>query len=196
MTGSGKSYLMRYLTRNLRRLIVLDPKGTLSSWRCEDFDDRKARRAMQKGEPMRLRATAPIDDEGEYWEEPLWAAYEWGNLTVYCDELYGVVPPGTRAPAILTGLYTRGREYGIGFWSASQRPTWVPIVAISESEHLFMFRLNMQADRQRMAESMGDEVQAPIPESDAHGFYYRTIRETRPAYYPALEASPLAKGGA
>lgn len=191
-TGSGKTYLARYLTRRIKRLVVCDSKGTLQDWNLYDYDERAARRSLEKGEPARIRVLAPItDDPGAYWDDIFQWAFEIGDLTIYIDEAYAITPPGKRAPTYLNACFTRGREFGIGVWTSTQRPTWIPLFMLSESDHFFMFRLTLADDRRRMAEFMTDEVLQPIPAADRHGFFYMPATEDQPVYYSQLETSAL-----
>lgn len=185
-TGSGKTYLARQLTRDIRRLVVCDSKGTLGNWNLQP-DLRESRDALKDGKPVRMRMLAPITDDAaaieEYWQDVFHLAFEAQNCTVYIDEVYAIVPPGQRAPAIMEALWTRGRDpYHIGAWCATQRPSWIPAVVMSEAEHYFAFRLNLPRDRITIAGFMGDQVLEPI--SDKHGFYYMNPDMDEPSYIP------------
>lgn len=182
-TGSGKTYLARLLTLAIDRLIVVDPKGTLAGpgWNLEPWSD-TAYRELARGNAYRARFPAPISDKPEDEYEKLFAlAYRLGDLTVYIDEMYAVVSSNGRMGKWLRGLYTRGRELGIGVWGATQRPTWIPRETISESDWFFMFALQLQDDRDRMSEVMGPLVREPIPRRDRYGVW---------VYYTGWE-SPL-----
>lgn len=184
-TGAGKTYLARYITRPIKRLVVLDGKGTLSDWGLDPWNH-ETYRALVRGEPMRVRVLAPVGiDVQDFWDEILLACYNAGNLTIYIDELYAVCPPNKAPSNALFGVYTRGRELGIGVWASTQRPVWIPLVALSEAEHFFMFRLQLTEDRQRLAAFMGREVMQTI--TDPHGFYYTYAQADRPEYIKQLE---------
>jgi hypothetical protein len=184
-TGSGKTFLARYITRPVKRLVVLDGKGTLSDWGLELYNH-ETKRKLQSGEPVRIRALPNLGDNiRDYWEEILTVAYTSGNVTVYIDELYAVCPPNEKPLDILWTCYTRGRELGIGIWSSTQRPTWIPLFALSEAEHFFMFRLQLEEDRKRMAAFMTPDVTRII--TDIHGFYYMFAEDERPEYVKQLE---------
>lgn len=184
-TGAGKTYLAKHLTRTINRLVILDGKGTLKDWDTLSFSD--GRRALRIGEPVRIRALPDMRDNAvEYWDNVLTECYDAGNVTIYIDELYSIVPPGQNATPALWGCYTRGREYGVGVWAATQRPVWIPLVALSESEHYFLFRLTLDEDRKRMAAFMGGEVIRPI--TDNHGFFYNRVEWDSPIYYKRLKS--------
>lgn len=191
-TGSGKTYLARYITRPIKRLVVLDGKGTLGDWGLEPWG-MPAIRALIRGEPMRARAIPPIGtDFLEYWDEVIYTAYKAGNVLIYIDEMYSVAPPNQKPSDALWALYTRGRELGVGVWASTQRPVWIPLFALSEAEHFFVFRLQLFEDRQRMAAFMGNEVTSTI--TDIHGFYYAASVAEKPFYVHRLEVSETGQG--
>jgi energy-coupling factor transporter ATP-binding protein EcfA2 len=197
-TGSGKTTLAKWLTKSVSRLIVLDSKGTLGNWNLAPFD-REAREKWEGGERCRVRVVAPLDDldseEGFDWSEVFAFALSVGNVTLYIDELFAIVEPGRRASNAMSACYTRGREFGIGVWASTQRPSWVPMFTISESEHYFLFRLTLAKDRQTMAAFMTEQVETPI--QDPHGFYYMNAQDDAPKYFSQLEignASARANG--
>lgn len=182
-TGSGKTTLVRELLTPVKRLLVLDPKGTLNvpEWNLTDWSDR-GRRALLAGDDVRLRVPAPLDGN---WEPYCEAAYEAHELTVFIDEMYGVVPPGRRPSDSLVALYTRGREFEIGVWAATQRPVWVPLFAKSEAEWTFIFRLRLEDDRVHMAKLCGPAVENPIPDDFGFYVYFETWEDAE--YVPGIE---------
>lgn len=188
-TGSGKTTLASGLVEQLDRVIVIDPKGSLyGKWGLEEWDDRATFKRLDKGEPVRVRVGVPVtDDVGAALEPYFYAAYAVGDVTVYIDELYGVIEQGRRPGQYFRALYTRGREFGIGVWAAVQRPTWVPLFTLSEAEWTFTFRLQMDEDRKRMASIVGPELRAPIPAEDPYGFWMYYANWESPVYCPGLE---------
>jgi hypothetical protein len=140
---------------------------------------------LLSGEPIRTRVLPPFNgDITEYWEAVLADCYKAGNMVLYVDELYSICPPNQKPLNVLWSMYTRGRELGIGVWSSSQRPAWIPLFALSEAEHFFNFRLQIDEDRKRMAAFMGMEVLKVI--TDEHGFYYSKAVWDSPQYYKKL----------
>jgi len=179
-TGSGKTFMARYLTAGLTRFVAFDPKGTIglaganraTTWNVEDWSPTGVKQLMAKGnKPARLRVPGPgpDDDPFGYWIPFLRAIFDMGNVTLYIDEMYAVNKPGGLPSPELMALYTRGRELGIGVYAATQRPTLVPLVMLSECEWLFTFRLLLEQDRKRMAEICGPVVMNPI--RTEHGYY-------------------------
>lgn len=184
-TGSGKTFLMKYLTRSLNRLMVLDPKAMIdpAEWHL-DWVDSGGLRDLMKGKDARLLVRTYDTQE---WNTYLQAAWEASNTVVYIDELYALVEFGRVAPPkILSQLYTQGRERLVGVWGATQRPAWVPMFTLSECDWFFAFRTQLQDDRKRLAEMMGPEVLDPIPVSDPHGFWMYNIYWENPLYVDQL----------
>jgi energy-coupling factor transporter ATP-binding protein EcfA2 len=184
-TGAGKTFLARHLTAGIKRLVVLDGKGTLSDWGLEDWGW-SARGKLRAGEYVRTRVRLPVNvkDAGAFWDEVLNVVYKAGNSTIYIDEIYAIAPPGKNPSPMLFTIYTRGRELGIGAWGGSQRPVWIPLVCMSEAEHFICFRLQLEDDRRRMSEFMGKDVLTPIV--DRYGFFYMQANEDNPRYYERL----------
>src|SRR5215471_19348974 len=184
-TGSGKTFLMKYLTRNLDRLMVLDPKAMIDPAELHlDWVDSGGLRDLQRGKDARLLVRSYDTSE---WNSYLQVAWDSGNCVVYIDELYALVEFGRIAPPrILSQLYTQGRERIVGVWGATQRPAWVPMFTLSECDWFFAFRTQLQDDRKRLAELMGPEVLEPIPVSDPHGFWMYNIYWDHPLYVDQL----------
>lgn len=177
-TGSGKTYLARALTEDVARLVVFDPKGTLYTreWGLTEWTDKAQKALLDPRQPVRLRIPAPRRGERpwEYYMDLVWQA---GDCLVYIDEVYGVHLPGRQPSPELSALYTRGRERGIGTWGATQRPAWVPLFVISESEWAFVFKLQLEDDRITMVKRTGaPELANPIPTTDRYGFRFYNSR--------------------
>ena len=187
-TGSGKTTAARHLLRLADRLIVIDPKGELfgDDWNLEDSTPRTMN-VLQRGGAGRLRFVPPVEMPDDYYKSIFAFAMDCGNVIIYIDEMYAVFTSGGKATDPLVMHWTRGRTMGVGTWGATQRPSWVPLFAMSESQHYFCFRLMLDEDRARMASMMGGEVTTQIP--DEHGFFYRSIREQKPVYFRQLEVT-------
>jgi DNA helicase HerA-like ATPase len=182
-TGSGKTYAAKLLSAQLPRLVVFDPKGTLydAGWNLEEWNDGTAKR-LEKGKPVRIRIAAPLDNN---WEPYFRDCYFAGNCTVYIDELYGVLERAN-AGDYLRALYTRGRELNIGVWASTQRPSWVPLFALSEADWIFLFRLQMETDRKRMSEIMGQSVRRQELKNHEVLVYHQTWEN--PKHYDRVNA--------
>ncbi len=85
-------------------------------------------------------------------------------LDAFCDWVYrrertilvldelGQFAPGARAGSGLTSVFARGRTHEITVLGGTQRPKNVPIIAFTESQLFYVFRLLFEQDRKRVAE--------------------------------------------
>jgi len=163
-TGSGKTTLAMYLLFSAKRLIIVDSKDTLSDWNVEN-DSSVARIKLKDGKDIRIRVV-----ERETAIELLELAYSTGDVTIYIDEMAALIPPRSKPPQVIYDLLQRGRSRNVSVWTSTQRPTLVPLESISEATHFFVFRLNLEDDRKRIASIAGKKILNPVP--DKHGFYY------------------------
>lgn len=179
-TGSGKTTLARKLLSNIKRLVIVDSKSTLADWSQETWQE-QFNRTIRFKNPRVERLLPPAGkDPGGWYAKHFERMYKECNLLLYIDELFNM-PNDTDAQSWLRSLYTQGRERGIGVWSSTQRPKAIPLVALSEAEHFFIFQLNLLDDRKRIAEFAGDAVLEQPP--DDHGYWYYNSRLDAPVYY-------------
>lgn len=166
MSGSGKTTVAMELLAALPRVVCVDLKVSETVGRYPWASPSVAvERDLARGRECRVRCT---DEQTAL--RYMAAAYAAGGCVVYIDEVYALVPPPAKnVPDIVTAIWTRGRELGVGGWACTQRPTWIPIFLYSEANWTFCFRLRRPEDRKAMAGFMGEEVEQPI--TDTHGFY-------------------------
>lgn len=155
-TGAGKTFLARYALQSQPYVVVHDGKGMLD-WpeyrlvrKLRDLvklDPRAHPRIIYRPNPE--EAQSPIYCNGFFrW------VYERRNTTLYVDETFALFIGGLWPP-YHHACVTRGRERKVVVWSGMQRPSWIPIVILSESEHFYVFRLQWREDRTRMEEVTG-----------------------------------------
>lgn len=159
-TGSGKTTLARSLLSTRQYTIVLDTKGQLK-WpeytrvttpnQLAELKARKHPRILFVPPYEWTRNPNEIDAFFRF-------IYERQRTTIYIDEL-AAVTEGDQYPFHLGACFMRGRELGIEVWSSTQRPLRIPQVALSESEHVYVFALRLPQDRQRI------EIVGGIPQS-------------------------------
>ncbi len=75
--------------------------------------------------------------------------------SVYIDEMYQLHKAGRPGPGIV-GLFTRGREMGFCTLGGAQRPSWVSLFCMTESNRFYVMKLALPADRKRVAEVLGE----------------------------------------
>jgi hypothetical protein len=206
-TGGGKSVLAQFLVNDPDKphSVVYDPKHsrTLGEWRNQTIvyssfnDPRDARFGL----PIQLvECDAPrilyrpsleeAEDRGQqeaffrwvYWRE---------HCRVYVDECSALL--GDSAPnQYLKGCLTRGRELGISTLCATQRPVSIPLITMSEASRFYIFRLNLEEDRRRIAKITGisDEEQLTLRRYE---FFYFDMAGQRSSQKLTLDLSSLQR---
>jgi hypothetical protein len=158
MTGSGKTTLLERIMSLRRWGIVLDTKRELAfpGWPIVDrprfaFEaifDRKVEHAI-----LRPRS---LDDV----EDTFATALDLGGVTVGVDEVYMITTqPGsasltTYPPSYILAL-TRGRSKKVTVATGTQRPRFLPLFAMTEASHFFIFELGSQDDTRYLAKMAG-----------------------------------------
>lgn len=83
-------------------------------------------------------------------------------------------------------LYLQGRSLGVSLIGNSQRPAWIPLVALNQATHLFIGTLSDQNDIDRAASVAGKKsltVRAAIPELEEFEYLYIHTRKSKvPSY--------------
>ncbi|NJD76937.1 MAG: hypothetical protein FIB08_07570 [Candidatus Methanoperedens sp.] len=77
--------------------------------------------------------------------------YETGNFTLFVDEVSRVCTPSWIEPWH-DEIMTRGRGRGVGIVNLTQRPRRCHNTVISEAEHFFIFRLQLETDIAKIKE--------------------------------------------
>jgi hypothetical protein len=150
-TGSGKTTLARVLLDTRTYVAVLDVKLNLA-W--PGYRVIKKMSDLDKVDPVedpKIIFRPSLDDMDNISRLDRFFAwvYDRGNTTCYVDEVFGVTK-GQQLPRMYGACLTRGREFSVEMWSASQRPKDIPSVVMSEAEHVYAFRLRMPQDRVRI----------------------------------------------
>jgi len=79
------------------------------------------------------------------------------NIALVVDEAQSFMT-GQQTPYWFGEIQRLGREYNIGCISLTQRPKAIPQTLLSESEHMFIFRLKLKQDRLKIMEVCGEYV--------------------------------------
>ena len=152
-TGSGKTTLAKSLLWGQRHVAVLDPKRTFDmppEAGATITEDPDVVTNWEGPEMIIFRPGLDVLNNPESVDWFFWWAFERGNTLVYIDES-AMVTNGATLPRGYAACIQLGRERGVGTWHATQRPARVPIVLLSESEHIFAFRLRHDDDAERVA---------------------------------------------
>lgn len=172
-TGTGKTYLGQAYANGFPNVHVLDTKGTFKWGRVPVYRTFDKYRAAMDGKPGKA-IYRPIDKEmnGDFMDAFFEFVYNRRNTVAFVDELAQVsqLVGGDGVSPNWQNIMQRGRELNVGIFNLTQRPKRIPLLALSESEHTFCFRLRLDDDRDRMAEFMGDVVTKTRLRK--HGFIY------------------------
>jgi len=206
-TGCGKTVAMGSALKCFDNVVLTSPKRRWD-WRLEPLADpeswrrkqqRFSRRAYDVQELDRELAAVARDGSGDpivflppkllnedahhaLLDYPFKRALERGNTLAATDELFfhsGANNFRRAAPGLFFTITTM-REDGCGCMYAFQRPAWIPVVALSESEHLFVWYLQDQDDRDAIDRRAGKErgKNSPIDwgalRESEHAFVYIT----------------------
>lgn len=155
-SGSGKSTLATALVPRYDHTVTLDPKGefrlpgavycqTAQSILRRSQDLRDARAIIYQPAITEIRSRVAH-------ERVLWWIYLRGNTMLYIDEVY-TYATGSDLPDALFAIITRGRSRNVGGIFATQRPSRIPLVVLSEARCAFIFRLMLAKDRKRIEET-------------------------------------------
>ena len=175
-SGSGKTTLLREILREQDGVVVVDPKHTFTPH--TDDEDKyetacsvsEAVKAIDDGSNIIFRPD--VLGDGSDIAEMLREIYQRGNLTLAIDECYGLHEARNRdVEKFLRAILTRGRELQIAVIAASQRPSWIPLFYLSESNRFYLFGLKLPNDKKRMSDVTGISVRMQ-DELEQYWFWY------------------------
>lgn len=156
-TGSGKTTLAQALLQHRDYVVVCDPKRRISwpGYVQVDF------RTLLKIDPVKFpkiiyRPTFEEiqDNKGATINAFFRWVFERGNCTLYVDEL-SLIARGDDYPRFYGVCLQQGRESEVEVISGSQRPMFIPQIAMSEAEHLYCFYLKLIQDRNKIEQLAG-----------------------------------------
>lgn len=112
-------------------------------------------------------------------------AFKAGGWAIDFDELK-YITDDLNLKREVNKLYLQGRSLGVSLIGTSQRPAWIPLVALNQATHLFIGPLSDQVDIDRAASVAGKKaltVRAVVPELDEFEYLYIHTRKPKvPAY--------------
>ena len=205
-TGTGKTLLARFLVEDPEKpySVVYDTKGLISSPALQRPQDRWTGHKVytdfdllindqKKGldDWPRVIYRPPISEERDKGAQDdfFWWVYDRWATRLYVDEAYSILG-GTNPSDALQACLSRGRERGISTVISTQRPARIPVITMSESEHIYVFRLNAKRDRETAGELIDVEPRAFHPsELRDYQFYYFNGRLGQPSGKTTLDIS-------
>lgn len=183
-TGSGKTEATKKLVwEPFDNVIFLDWKwhhyAELNAPVVRSIEDvEEALFPAREDEEVTKFVFAPQRKDLEMWDRLCYLAWKKTNVHIIADELKGLYQQDGNTKPITDwheSIMTRGRVRGVGMTGTTQRPKKIPMEALSESEHFFIFKLNLHDDRKRMAEIVGKEYVDKIRNLQNYEFlYYNT----------------------
>lgn len=176
-TGSGKTTLARYLLAQRPFVVVHDAKRGMEprEWPGYKFVHklRDAVRLRPDDHPRIIYQPNEheVDDLSIQNSFFRWL-FARRNTTCYVDETVMLQIHGLW-PRYHFICITQGRGRNVEIWSGMQRPSWIPLVTLSEAEHIFVFRLQYDQDRFRTEGVTGlDEALMTPRNLPKHVFWY------------------------
>lgn len=181
-TGTGKSELAQYLINDPDKpySVVYDPKHsrTIGKWRNQTLVYNWEELTSHHHADTRRIVYRPSLEESESraMQEAFfkWVYYQ-GRVRVYVDECSALLGEST-ANFYLKGCLTRGRELGVSTLCATQRPVSIPLITMSEASRFYIFRLNLEEDRKRVAKITGISEDEQLTLKQYEFFYYDVIK--------------------
>ncbi len=187
--GSGKSFLANTLLKSLNNIPcwVWDYNHQFYDARSMLFHDLDDMLEIYDGAKRGKYILQPFDKSKESFERFCNAAFARGNLVLFLDELHVY----TSKQSILrpfNNLILSGRPRGLSVVSISSRSASLPNNVLSNAQHVFSFRLNLQSDVEFLEQWMGEGVWLLLPkdkrkklkdqpELPDHTFFYRNQSE-------------------
>lgn len=173
-TGSGKTTLARVFCQDRQNVIVCDPKRRID-W--PGYYVLRDWRELNRIDPTAVRKIVykpTHDDINKNKGAVINAFFRWvferENCLLYVDEL-SMISRGDDYPSYYGMCLTQGRELGIEVISGTQRPTYIPQIAMSEAEHIYCFFLKMFYDQQRVERFSGIPAEK-IADLQKRQFFY------------------------
>lgn len=216
-TGSGKTTLGVPLAASARRTVWFDVKGLNDpKWpvhRADEFFELVEVRMMTptgvknriiaQGIPGALEAALaeqphitvqaitgrgafPAADQLDAVAE---AAYHIGNLLFVVDDAMGVLD--SNPTPFVAKILTEGRARGVGFLALVQRLHRIPLVLLTEAEHVVAFQLFGKSDVERLDDTRGEAMQlergqlaAMVRSLPAHHYVWTELGKTVQRFEP------------
>jgi len=183
-TQEGKTTFIRSFINKYPRVVVHDrkhewaPFAQRNHYYIVNTPDQLSNLLLKGAKRIVYQPTSPrIDD----FDEVCHIIYDLGNITFVIDEASSYCAIG-KVPYHCSELFRLGSGRGIGVISLTQRPRKVDNELLSESTIIVSFRLMLDTDRAKIAETCGKIVNPALPEDPEDAKHIRSIA-TMPKYH-------------
>lgn len=172
-TGMGKSHLIKHLARLYAkkggRIVIID--GPDQGWLGKDEHGKRIETATsgqgtidkprlvtsfnRRLAVQLFRPKVPGYSDAKLLQFLQDVFKEEYSLVIF-DEMFGILDTNHQ-PEIVMQLWSQGRKHDIAVWAASQRPSRIPEIVMSQAEHWVVFRVINTNDRKKIADWTGSE---------------------------------------
>lgn len=184
-TGSGKSVLADVYTAGMQETVIkIDIKNDTYArrmngeplWRGlvenEDFEVVESLDGVKNSTFRKIIYVPPYNEqEPEVYDALARYVYEEGNTRLWVDELMLFTDGPLKYPTFLKAIMVSGRSRNSTVLLCTQRPMGIPAICIANSQHFFVFRMNNDQDRKKMADVTGCSKFLEPPPKYAFWYY-------------------------
>ena len=183
-TGSGKSVLAEVYCAGFDRIIKVDIKDEVTArrnagealWRGlvenEDFEVVYSLEAVKNSEFGRIIYVVPFEEQDlDHYDDLCLYVYQQGNMRLWVDELMLFTEGAMRYPKYMKAILVSGRSRNATLTMCTQRPMGIPAICIANSQHFFVFTMNNDQDRKKMADVTGCRKLLEPPPKYAFWYY-------------------------
>ena len=184
-TGSGKSTLVDVYAAGMPETVIkLDIKNDTFArrkkgepvWRGlvenEDFEVVESLEAVKRSEYKKIIYVPPFNEqEPEIYDALCKYVYDECDTRLWIDEFMLFCQSATSYPYWFRAIAVSGRARSSTFMVCTQRPLTIPTIAIANSQHFFVFRMNNEQDRKKMADVTGCPKFLEPPRKYAFWYY-------------------------
>lgn len=184
-TGSGKSVLADVYTAGATETVIkIDIKDDCYArrrdgdplWRGlvenEDFEVVHSLDAVKKSEFQKIIYVPPFEEQTpENYDDLAKYVYTTGDTRLWIDELMLFAQSAQVYPPFLRAILVSGRSRRATVTMCSQRPMSIPAICIANSQHFFVFQMNNDQDRKKMADVTGCRKFLERPQKYAFWYY-------------------------
>jgi DNA helicase HerA-like ATPase len=186
-TGTGKTTFVRALllpaVPRSHTVVIIDPKSD-KAWRNIPSVTGMFGRVSIKPKTVQAfrfdNASDGDKDDGlgttGVFQRLLHTIWDMRNVLIISDETAALYPNTYSLTPMMGRIIREGRQRGIGVWWLTQRPSQIPMPIVTESEWAAAFTLRYRADRIKMAQTFGDELETLPPQEAGRSHYFYWAR--------------------